>query len=222
MRSAVTETAVPLVNVSKTGENCVPSVASSFSWSSRTSALILNLKRISWYPLRTDSLRPRKPCRSMLPSSDDSTASIAMPRAEAWYTIDVVTQDARACSRCSTGFAPTSLPSRMSCSSATRVKLEKCFSSFPPALKSRVSVLFSAPSTHWLATRNVNFPSLGVTPTAWIVSCIRETSTPFKNLLATGIAYLLSADHVQPLSDFSRLLCRGFQSRSKKALPQDG
>src|SRR3954470_24309955 len=158
----------------------------------------------------------------MSPSSDDSTASIAIPRADAWYTIDVVTHEASACSKCSTGFAPTSFPSRTSCSSATSVKSEKCFVSSPPALKSRVSVRFSAPSNQRLATRNVNFPSAGFAATASIVPCIRLTSTPFKNLLATGIDFLPSADHIQPLPISPDYVCRGLQSRSTKVLSQDG
>src|SRR3954462_6701505 len=130
--------------------------------------------------------------------------------------------EASACSRCSTGFAPTSFPSRTSCSSATSVKSEKCFVSCPPALKSRVSVRFSAPSNQRLATRNVNFPSAGFAATASIVSCIRLTSTPFKNLFATCISFLPSADHIQPLPISPDRLCRGFQSRGRKGLPQDG
>ena len=46
--------------------------------------------------LRTFLSIPRKPRKSMSPSTCDSISSTRIPLAPAWYTIDVVTQAARA------------------------------------------------------------------------------------------------------------------------------
>ena len=76
IRCAVTETGTPLVSESKTGECPGPSWPSSCNFSSGTSALILKLTRIPWYPLRTFLSSLRNPCRSRSPSKEDSTSSI--------------------------------------------------------------------------------------------------------------------------------------------------
>src|SRR5262249_31142806 len=99
--------------------------------------------------------------------------------------MEVVTHDAKACSRCSTGLAPVSLPSSISGSSAARVKLLLCDRVWPQPSNDLTSDRFAPAPSQRFSIRNLKRPNSGEAFTVRTVSCIRAVSTP---LVLCGIS----------------------------------
>ena len=92
--------------MSNTGDLFCAMSTSSFTFSSGASAFTLKVTLIFSYPFLTLSDIPSNPWISRSPDKVDSTSSIFIPWAAAWYTNVVVRQPFNAASAYYTGLAP--------------------------------------------------------------------------------------------------------------------
>src|SRR6266851_6848223 len=106
--------------------------------------------------------------------------------------MDVVRQDARAWSRCSTGFAALSLPSRTGGSSASSTNGFGRDCSWPAPKNVSAVELFWPASTHWLRMRNLNFAIDGVALMASTVLERSSTATPLTVFASTSAVATLT------------------------------
>ena len=117
----------------------------------------------------------------MSPSRVDSTAVSRTPRAAATYTRDMVRQAASACSRCSAGFGPVSIPSSTAGSPASSSKASaREVSSWPAPQKPLIVERLCAPPIQRLVARNWNRASSGCPSIASRVPNICPVSTPLR------------------------------------------
>jgi hypothetical protein len=113
----------------------------------------IHAERICWYPAGTFPSSPRKPWGSMWPASSVRKLRIRMPRAAACNTVVVVTHPASACSKNSTGLAPSFAPSNTGGSPLVNSNgSSRDWSSWPVPSKPRIVDRLTLPSIQLFLT----------------------------------------------------------------------